>query len=127
MNYALLKFNVTGLTGCTVSTAKLQLTVGNGTDDKSPYGGDLYGTTTSSWTQSTVTWNTAPTANATKTSSVPGTVNLSTAYQFDVKPLITGNGVVSMLIKSTSSDGARYYSKEGGTTTQAPQLQITCG
>jgi hypothetical protein len=32
-----------------------------------------------------------------------------------------------MLIKSTSADGARYYSKEGGTTAQAPQLKITCG
>jgi hypothetical protein len=31
-----------------------------------------------------------------------------------------------MLLKSTSSDGARYYTKESGTPTQVPQLQVTC-
>jgi chitodextrinase len=127
INYSLLKFTVAGTGGCPITAAKLQLTVGNGTDDKSPYGGDVYGTTTSTWTQSTVTWNTAPVAGATKVGSVPTAVSLSTSYLFDVTPLVTGDGTVSMLIKSTSSDGARYYSKEGGTPSQAPQLQVTCG
>ena len=54
-------------------------------------------------------------------------VALDTSYQFDVKPLITGNGTVSMMVKSTSGDGARYYSEEGGTAAQDPQLQVTCG
>jgi hypothetical protein len=54
-------------------------------------------------------------------------VALNTSYEFDVKPLITGNGTVSMLLKSTSTDGARYYSKEGGTAAQDPQLKVTCG
>jgi hypothetical protein len=49
-------------------------------------------------------------------------VALHTSYQFDVKPLITGNGTVSMMVKSISSDGARYYSKEGGTAAQDPWL-----
>ena len=40
--------------------------------------------------------------------------------------LVTGDGAVSVLIKSTSGDGARYYSKEGGILAQVPQLQITC-
>jgi hypothetical protein len=74
-----------------------------------------------------VTWSTAPVAGATKVGSVPTAVNLSTSYLFDVKQLVTGDGTVSMLIKSTNADGARYYSKEGGTTSQAPQLQVTCG
>jgi hypothetical protein len=127
INYSLLKFTVAGTGGCPITAAKLQLTVGNGTDDKSPYGGDVYGTTTSTWTQSSVTWNTAPVAGATKVGSVPTAVSLSTSYLFDVTPLVTGDGTVSMLIKSTSSDGARYYSKEAGTPSQAPQLQVTCG
>ena len=58
---------------------------------------------------------------------MPTAVALNTSYLFDVKPLITGDGTVSMLLKSTSSDGARYYCKESGTATQAPQLQVTCG
>ena len=125
-NYSLLKFTVAGTGGCPITAAKLQLTVGNGTDDKSPYGGDVYGTT-NAWDQSTVTWNTAPVAGVTKVGSVPTAVNLSTSYLFDVKPAGHRDGTVSMLIKSTNGDGARYYSKEGGTTSQAPQLQVTCG
>ena len=94
---------------------------GHSTDDKSAYGGDLYNTTTSNWTQGTVTWNTAgPITGTTKISSVATAVALNTSYLFDVKPLITGNGPVSMVIKSTSSDGARYYSQEGGTSTRNP-------
>ena len=112
--------------GCLISSAKLRLTVGNTTNDNSPYGGDVYGTT-NAWTQSAVTWNTAPAAGPTKVGSVPTAVALNTSYLFDVKPLVTGDGTVSMLLKSTSSDGARYYSTESGTTTQAPQLQVTCG
>jgi hypothetical protein len=53
-------------------------------------------------------------------------VNLNTSYLFDVTPLVTGDGTVSMVIKSTSGDGARYYSKEAGTPSQVPQLQVTC-
>jgi fibronectin type 3 domain-containing protein len=124
----LLKFSVTGLpAGCVIGSAKLQLTVGNATDDKSPYGGDLYGSSDTSWTQAAVNWNTQPAAAATKTSSVATAVALSTAYSWDAKPLVTGNGLVSMVVKSTSGDGARYYSKEGGTAAQAPTLTVTCG
>jgi len=124
VNNILLKFNVTA--GCAISAAKLQLTVGTNTDDKSAYGGDLYGVADTTWTQSTVTWNSAPAAAATKTSSVATAVALNTSYVFDVRPLIPGDGRVSFVIKSPSSDGARYFSSEGSST-QAPQLQITCG
>jgi hypothetical protein len=125
-NSALLKFNLTGTSGCTISSARLRLTVGSNTDDKSVYGGDVYGVASNSWSESSVNWNTAPAAG-TKVGSVTTAVALNTSYLFDVKPLITGNGTVSMIVKSTSSDGARYYSKEGGTAAQDPQLQITCG
>jgi chitodextrinase len=125
---ALLKFNITGLpAGCAVSSAKLQLTVGSGSTDTSPYGGDLYGASNTSWTQSTVNWNTQPAAAATKTSSVATTVALGTAYTWDVKPLVTGSGPVTMVVKSTSGDGARYYSTEGGTAAQDPVLTVVCG
>jgi fibronectin type 3 domain-containing protein len=125
VNYSLLKFNVTGTPGCAVSSAKLRMTVGNTTNDNSPYGGDLY-STTNGWSESSVTWNTAPAAGATKVSSVATAVALNSSYFFDVAPLITGDGTISVLIKSPNSDGARYYSKESGTSAQAPQLQIGC-
>jgi hypothetical protein len=124
----LLKFSVAGLpSGCRVTDARLRLTVGNATDDKSPYGGDLYGVADTTWTQSTVTWANQPAAAASKISSVATAVALDTAYDWNATPLITGNGVVSIALKSTNSDGARYYSTEGGTATQDPTLTVTCG
>ena len=125
VNYSLLKFNVTGTAGCSISSAKLRMTIGSTTNDNSPYGGDLYGTS-NAWSESNVTWNTVPAAGATKISSVATAVAVNTTYFFNVAPLITGDGTISMLIKSPSSDGARYYSKESGTASQAPQLQIGC-
>ncbi len=125
--YSLLKFSVNGTAGCPITNAKLRLTVGSTAYDNSVYGGDVYGTA-STWSESTVTWNSAPVATTTKISSVASTVNLNTSYLFDVTPLITGDGTVSILIKSINDDGARYYSKEGGgTPAQLPQLQLTCG
>jgi hypothetical protein len=124
----LLKFSVAGLpTGCRVTAARLRLTVGSTTDDKSPYGGDLYGVADTAWTQSTVTWSNQPAAAAGTTSGVATAVALDTAYDWNATSLVTGNGVVSMALKSTSSDGARYYSTEGGTATQDPTLIVSCG
>ncbi|MGZ4632028.1 MAG: fibronectin type III domain-containing protein, partial [Actinomycetes bacterium] len=45
VNYILLKFSVTGTSGCTIGASKLRLTVANTSNDNSPYGGDVYGTT----------------------------------------------------------------------------------
>lgn len=126
VNYALLKFSVSGMPACTVTRATLRLTIGSSTDDKSVYGGDLYAASTSAWSESTVTWGTGVVPSGAKVSSVPTAVALSTAYLFDVTPLVTGNGTVSLVLTSTSSDGARYYSKEGGTAAQAPLLTVTC-
>ena len=61
-----------------------------------------------------------------KTSSVATAVALSTTYNWDATPLVKGNGLVSMVVKSPNSDGARYFSKEGSST-QAPKLTVTCG
>jgi fibronectin type 3 domain-containing protein len=127
VNYSLLKFNVNLTSGCSVSSAKLQLTVGSNTNDNSAYGGDVYGASSNSWDESSVNWDTAPLAAGTKVGSVTTAVALNTAYEFDVKPLITGDGPVSMIIKSINSDGARYYSKEGGNPAQDPKLLVTCG
>lgn len=124
---SLLKFNVTGAAAsCTVTSAKLRLTVGATTNDNSPYGGDVYGVADTTWTEGAVTWNNQPAASTTKTASIASSVALNTSYTVNVTPLVTGYGVVSMEITSPNSDGARYWSKEGSTAAQAPQLQVTC-
>jgi hypothetical protein len=124
---SLLKFAVTGTAGCTVTSAKLRLTVGSTTYDDSTYGGDVYGVADNSWSESTVTWNTKPAAGTTKVGSIATSVALNTTYTVNVTPLVTGDGTVSMLLGSSNSNGAHYWSKEGSTPAQAPQLQVTCG
>jgi len=124
---AVLKFNVTGTTGCAVSSAKLRLTVGSGSTDGSPYGGDVYAVSDNSWSESTVTWNTKPAAGTTKIASRTSSVALNTAYTWDVTSLVKGDGQVSMQVATANSDAARYWSKDGSTAAQAPQLQVTCG
>lgn len=124
---SLLKFTVTGTAGCPVTSAKLRLTVGSGSDNNSVYGGDLYGVADTTWSGSTVTWNTKPAASTTKAGSIPGAVALNTTYTIDATSLVKGDGVVSMQLSSTNGDAARYWAKEGATAAQAPQLQVTCG
>jgi hypothetical protein len=89
VNYSLLKFNVTGTAGCSISSAKLRMTIGSTTNDNSPYGGDLYGTS-NAWSESNVTWNTAPAAGATKISSVATAVALLIFFRADWARIIRG-------------------------------------
>jgi len=131
VNDFLLKFSVsgtgTGSTCPTVSAAKLRLTVGNTANDNSPKGGDFRAAVNSNWSESTVTYNTAPAATGAPAGSIITSVALNTTYLVDVTPIITGNGTYTIRASSTSADGARYYSRNGNPTTQAPELQITCG
>jgi hypothetical protein len=122
-----LKFNVTGTSGCTISKAVLRLTVGSDSTDNAPYGGDFYPVADTTWSETGVTWNNQPAAGTTKVASIPGAVALNTTYTVTVTPLITGDGLVSMRLSSPNADAARYWSKEGSTAAQAPQLQVTCG
>ena len=132
VNQFLMKFEVVGTgagTTCpTIASAKLRLTVGNATDDNSPRGGEFRrAADTPAWTEGGVNWGNAPAAISTPVSSMTTAVALSTAYLIDVTPLVTGNGPTTIRASGLSSDGARYFSKEGGASTQAPELQITCG
>ena len=121
----LLRFDVSGTGGCAVASAHLQMTVGSGTDDKSAYGGDVYATSSSTWSQATATWNNGPTSIGARVASVAGPVTQGVTYQWDVKPLVVGS-VVSMMVKSTSGDGVRYSSKEGATAGAAPAFSTSC-
>ncbi len=112
----LLKFNVSGLSGQTISSAKLRLY----DVDPSSKGGDFYSVSDNTWQQGTVTWNNAPAANTTLLASL-GSVQVGNWYEVNLTSLITGNGTYSLRVSSTSSDGADYSSKEG---TNPPQLVI---
>jgi hypothetical protein len=52
-------------------------------------------------------------------------VTVDTTYTLVVTSAVTGDGVASFRLTNTSSDGARYFSKEGSST-QQPRLTVTC-
>jgi acid phosphatase type 7 len=122
VDHFLVRFDV-ALTGCsTITAASLRLTVGSGSTDNSPSGGNFF-TTGTGWNEATVTWNSAPPAG-TQVGSL-GAVAVNTTYSVDVTRAVTGPGPVAFRVSSPSSDGVRYFSKQGSTT-QAPKLVITC-
>jgi hypothetical protein len=54
-------------------------------------------------------------------------VSSGATYTVDVtNGVSTRNGEIGFRVGSTSTDGAHYYSKEGGTTAQKPQLTVVC-
>ena len=132
VNDFLVKFTVAGTgsgTSCpTIAAAKLRLTVGNTTNDNSDKGGNFRAAVNSNWSEASVTWNTAPAAVAGgPVASITTPVALSTAYFVDATSLITGNGPITIRASGNSTDGARYYSRNGNAATLAPELQLTCG
>jgi hypothetical protein len=127
----LVKFDITGTgagTSCaSITRAELAMTVGGNVNDHASSGGDVYGTDSTAWTESTVTWNNAPAADATPTGSFPDPVEDNTTYTADITPLVTGNGDVTVRIHTSAADAAWYLSTEGATPTTAPTLTLTCG
>lgn len=119
LQHFLLKFNVTGVSGRQVTSAKIRLYA----VDSSDKGGDFYRVGDNSWQEETVTWNNAPAADSTLLASL-GSVSSGNWYEVTFTSLITGDGTYSLRISSTSSNGADYSSKEGA---NPPQLVITLG
>ena len=120
----LLKFDVP--TSCsTVSSARLTLTVGSSTNNDSTRGGDFFNAPDNGWSQGTVTWATAPAASGSPIASLSTPVALNTAYTVDLSSLVTGPGIVSLRVSTTTGDAAAYFSKEGSPTA-GPRLTVTC-
>ena len=118
---SLIKFRVSGTGTKTVISAKIRLYCVNG----SGTGGAFHSVADSSWSESTVTWSTAP-ATGPGTLATLGAVAAGTWYEVDLTPYITGDGTYTVRINSSNSDGAYYSSKEA-TTGTAPQLVVTLG
>jgi fibronectin type 3 domain-containing protein len=117
---ALIQFDVAA-PGCAyVTAATLRLTASDGSDK----GGDFY-TSAGGWSESSVSWSSAPAREALLTSL--GAVSTGITYEVDVTAGVTTlTGTVSFRVGSTSNDGVRYYSKEGRTAAQRPQLTVSC-
>jgi hypothetical protein len=115
---SLLRFTVAGVGTNGVASAKLRLYC----VDPSSFGGEIR-SVTGTWSETGVTWNTSPTFGASTISSV-GSVVVGQWYEFNVSPLVTGNGDVTIGMLSTNTNGADYTSREG-VAAQRPQLVVT--
>jgi hypothetical protein len=107
-----------------VTSATLALTVGSSSSDGASKGGDLRTTADANWSEASVTWANAPPAVGSVVASL-GSVNPGITYTMVVTPVVTGDGPLGFRLSSTSSNGARYYSKEGSSTL-LPKLTVTC-
>jgi chitodextrinase len=103
----LLQANVSGLNGRGILSARLYLYC----IDPSTVGGEVHRMPTT-WSESTVTWNTTPAADPGVVATL-GPVNSGSWYQLDLTGAIEGDGTYAFMIVSTSSNGADYVSREG--------------
>jgi len=122
---SLLKFDVNGITS-QVQSAKIRLNV----SDASSVGGTIFlasnnylGTTTP-WVESGLNWNNTPEVISPAYATV-GNAALNNWVEFDVTPAITGNGIYSFIITSTSTDAVFYQSSEA--SSNKPELVVLLG
>src|ERR671937_1575399 len=101
----LLKFAVSGINTRLVLSAKLRLYCTKASDS----GGALHRVADTSWSESTVNWNTQPAADAATLASL-GAVSSGKWYELDVTQLVTGDGTYSLKATSASSTAANYTS-----------------
>ena len=118
-----MRFNVSGITAPVVS-ARLRMHVDSGSSSGSNSGGTYRLMSNTSWSESGPTWNSQPAINGATLGTI-GAVAPNTWVELNVTGQITGNGVYSIGVTTTSSDGAAFDSRQTGSL--APQLVLDTG
>ena len=115
----LVKFDVSGIGTSTVTDVRLRLFVTN----SSSFGGEFLVDSDSTWDESNVTWNTAPTGDLGSAGAL-GSVRSGTWVEFDLTGWVTADGFLTLRVgNSPTSNGAGYSSKEAAAN--HPELIIT--
>ena len=112
-------FDVSGVSG-SVSSATLRLYAYDGSDS----GGSVYSVGTG-WDETTITANNAPGISGTALDTV-GSVSNDTWVEYDVTAAVSGNGMVSFGLDSTSTNSLYFYNKEDSNPNH-PELLIVTG
>lgn len=113
-----LRFNVTGVTR-PVQSARLRLRTATGTVD-----GPAVYLTAWTGTESSLTWSNRP-ARTSAAADDRGSLGSSAVAEWDVLPLITGDGTYSFVLATGSSDGIDFRSREYSDATRRPELELT--
>jgi PKD repeat protein len=112
-----LKFSVSG--AGSVGSATLRLWV----LDASADGGALFEVPDSTWSESSMSWNTRKPISGGAIDSA-GAVGVGSWVELDVSALVSGDGTYSFALINNSSDVARYASSEASVATR-PQLVLS--
>jgi hypothetical protein len=115
MERSYVRFTVSNITG-TISKAVVRAYATNGSRN----GPAIY-LTTSTWTESGLTWNNKPAPVGLALTDL-GRVYGGQFVNFDVTSAVKGNGTFSFVLVGTSDDGVDLYSREGA---NKPALVIT--
>ena len=110
-----LRFQVSGLTGA-VTAAKLRVYAYSGSAD----GPSVFGTT-NSWTESGVTWTGRPAVTSSATDD-KGVITANSWVEYDVSPIVGGDGTYSFVLSTNSTDGVDLRSRE---EINRPRLVVT--
>ena len=113
-----LRFAVSGVTGA-VQSAKLRLYVTN----DSANGPAVYAAASSAWSETALTWANRP-GPAGIPSDNKAAISAGAWVEYDVKPLLAGDGTYSFALMPESSDGLDMHSREG---VNKPELVLTVG
>lgn len=116
----LLRFNLSAIpANAQISSAVLKLFVSS---DGSPVAGNVY-SVNGSWTESTVTYSTAPQVGG-LIAALPNPATPSSSVSINLTSSVIGKSSVAFYITTSNSDGVVYYTHEKGSA-QAPRLTIT--
>lgn len=118
---AYLRFTVENLDGA-VTRATLRLYTRN----SSNVGIEIRGVTSSSWSETAITFANAPAPSATVTRT-SGAFSSDQWLSLDVTPLVAGSGSVSFALTTTSSSGSISLASRESGASKAPQLVVETG
>jgi len=117
-----LKFSVGGVTGA-VQSAKLRLRTTTASNAGTSNGPAAY-TTGTGWTETGLTWSARPAVTSGATDD-KGALAANTWVEWNVTPLVSGDGTYSFRLATTSTDGVIFHSKEASASANRPQLLVT--
>lgn len=113
-----IRFTLSDLTGA-VKSARLRVYVMDNATDNGPA---VYATDPS-WTEGEITWDNRPERTSPATDN-KGNLSANSWVEYDVTPLIAGEGAVSFVLVADSDDGVVFSSRQG---VQPPELTVTFG
>jgi hypothetical protein len=80
--------------------------------------------TSGAWSEASITWNSRPALVGAALDDVQ-VVSSSTWVEYDVTTLVTGDGTFSIVLATTSTDGADFFSREGPSRLSSSSVRAT--